>query len=249
VDAVWTTPSAWLHFCRRLPVLRCQPYEQQLRLRSLTQSFLQRKRFQGAQGLKLTPLMQRIIAAQACVPILNLGIDWLQGWVSLVIYPDEFFAPVVETDEAGVVHEYLDLRCGESWHEGPLILSWQDARQGAFDPREGNVVIHEIAHKLDALNGDENGFPPLHKGMSASRWTDDFGQAFDDLQHRLTQREIPPIDAYAGESPAEFFAVCSEFFFTQPKLLTLHYPAVYTQLALFYRQNPTLWLAPASVLH
>lgn len=50
--------------------------------------------------------------------------------------------------------------------------------------------------------------------------------------------EEPPIDAYAGENPAEFFAVCSEYFFSAPDLLVAAYPQVYQQLQAFYRQDP-----------
>ena len=38
-----------------------------------------------------------------------------------------------------------------------------------------NVVVHEMAHKLDMQNGDANGFPPLHSGMCPSAWYDAFG--------------------------------------------------------------------------
>lgn len=233
--------TAWLRFCRHLPTVRRLPYEQRVRLYALTEGFLRRKRFSGAQGLVVDRFRQRLIAVHACLPVLNLGLDWLQGWSSLVIYPDEFLAPVVEIDPAGVVHEYLDPRSGESWPDGPLVLSWADVRQDTFDPCGNHVVIHEIAHKLDGLNGHENGFPPLHAQMSPSAWTDAFSHAFIHLHQQLAADETPHLDPYAGESPAEFFAVCSEVFFTQPEALLTHYPDVYQQLQLFYRQTPHLW--------
>jgi hypothetical protein len=46
------------------------------------------------------------------------------------------------------------------------------------------------------------------------------------------------IDPYAAEHPAEFFAVVSEVFFEAPDLLHGEYPAVYAQLARYYRQDP-----------
>ncbi len=233
--------TAWLRFCRRLPAVRHLPYEQRVRLYALTEAFLRRKRFSAAGNLMLDAFRQRLIAIHACLPVLNLGLDWLQGWTVLVVYPNEFFAPVVEVDDAGVVHQYLDLRSGESWSDGPIVLSWADVRQDAFAPEGSNVVIHEIAHKLDALNGHENGFPPLHPQMSPSAWTDVFSAAFARLHQQLAEAETPHLDPYAGESPAEFFAVCSEAFFTQPQELLGHYPDVYRQLQLFYRQTPHLW--------
>ena len=50
--------------------------------------------------------------------------------------------------------------------------------------------------------------------------------------------EETPIDPYATESPAEFFAVVSEAFFELPHLLHGEYPQVYAQLRDFYRQDP-----------
>ena len=47
-----------------------------------------------------------------------------------------------------------------------------------------------------------------------------------------------PIDPYASESPAEFFAVMSEVFFTDAAVLKRDWPELYTQLASFYRQDP-----------
>jgi Mlc titration factor MtfA (ptsG expression regulator) len=113
-----------------------------------------------------------------------------------------------------------------------------------------NVVIHEFAHKLDMRNGEPNGFPPLHAGMSAQAWKAAFSAAYDDFckrvdaTQRLSERRAQivldelPIDPYAAESAGEFFAVGSEAFFETPELLEPAYPAVYEQLRLFYRQDP-----------
>jgi Mlc titration factor MtfA (ptsG expression regulator) len=46
------------------------------------------------------------------------------------------------------------------------------------------------------------------------------------------------LDPYGAEHPAEFFAVASETFFTDPHALRAEFPGVYEQLAAFYRQDP-----------
>ena len=102
----------------------------------------------------------------------------------------------------------------------------------------GNVVIHELAHKLDALTGSVNGLPPLHRGMPVQRWSRALGAAYERLGRCIDRGETPPIDAYAAESPAEFFSVASEYFFTLPETLRRAFPPVYEQLAHFYRQAP-----------
>ena len=126
---------------------------------------------------------------------------------------------------------------GQAWLNGPVILSWADV-ENAGDADGMNVVIHEFAHKLDMLNGDANGFPPLHRGMSREAWSTAFTAAYEDLCRRVDAGEDTEVDPYATESPAEFFAVISESFFEIPDLLRTVYPDVYAQLALFYRQDP-----------
>ena len=110
--------------------------------------------------------------------------------------------------------------------------------QNAFRLLSGhNVVIHEIAHKLDGLNGAMNGMPPLHRLMIRKNWTQSFSTAYQDLNRQLATGHHPYINPYAATNPAEFFAVVSEYFFTAPQILFHHYPDVYRQLLQFYRQQ------------
>lgn len=233
-----TVPQAqWDAAFAGLPLLeRLQPHERQ-RLRELAILFLHYKSIEMAGGLQRNTHMDLLIALQACLPVLNLGLSWYRGWVSVIVYPQGFSPVHQEVDEAGVVHELRRPLLGESWLSGPVILSWEDTqRAGAMDGQ--NLVIHEFAHKLDMLNGDANGFPPLHRDMSSRRWTEVFSAAFDDLRARLGDGRPTVIDPYGGESPAEFFAVLSEVFFERPRMIRDAYPEVYTCLAQFYRQDP-----------
>jgi hypothetical protein len=95
-----------------------------------------------------------------------------------------------------------------------------------------------MAHKLDMLNGDANGFPPLHRRMDRRVWSRVFSSAWDRLKEEQGNGAELPIDPYALESPAEFFAVASEQFFEGPAALRQHLPDVYRQLEQFYRQHP-----------
>ena len=129
---------------------------------------------------------------------------------------------------------------GESWGHGTVVLSWADAQQAgqAKNGRGYNVVIHEFAHQIDMLNGDANGFPPLHADMNPEQWAKTFSAAYEHFCKRVDDWEETAIDEYAAESPAEFFAVISEAFFETPLAVRKEYPDVYAQLALFYRQDP-----------
>jgi Mlc titration factor MtfA (ptsG expression regulator) len=215
---------------------------EQARLRRWTTLFLAEKRFWAAPGLELTEAMKIDVAAQACLLILELDLSAYEGWREIVVYPDEFVVEHSWTDEAGVVHQDPHARAGEAWLGGPVVLSWADVARAA----EGdgvNVVIHEFAHKLDMANGTANGFPPLHRGMDRAAWSAAFSAAFADFRRRVARHECTAIDAYAAESPAEFFAVVSEGFFEVPEAVRAAYPAVYEQLRLFYRQDPAARLA------
>ncbi|MBI3775935.1 MAG: zinc-dependent peptidase, partial [Gammaproteobacteria bacterium] len=96
----------------------------------------------------------------------------------------------------------------------------------------------EFAHKLDMLDGAANGAPPMHSNMQLAQWSQVFTEAYADFCKRVERDEATEIDPYASESPAEFFAVCSEAFFEIPLTVQQRYPQVYEQLALYYRQNP-----------
>jgi Mlc titration factor MtfA (ptsG expression regulator) len=229
--------QSWQDASARLRLLRGLSVENHARLRELAVLFLHEKTFEGAGGMNVTDSMRLAIGLQACLPILNLGLEWYQGWVSIVIYPGGFVPGHTYADEAGVVHTSHEPLSGESWLAGPVVLSWPSIESGAQDGY--NLVIHEFAHKLDMLNGAANGMPPLHRGMDLKAWTRDFSQAFEDLRGRVARHEAgTPIDPYAAETPAEFFAVLSELFFEAPEVVRECYPAVYGQLRDFYRQDP-----------
>ncbi len=208
---------------------------QRQHLRDLASVFLQEKSIEAARDFHVTELMRIRIACEACIPILELDLDWYRGWYAVVVYPGEFIARHEYHDEDGVVHLDEDARSGESWDAGPVIVSWGDV----VDAEAGySVIIHEMAHKLDMLDGATNGCPPLHHGMVRAQWTAAFTGAYADLQRRHDAGAHLELDDYALEDPGEFFAVTSEYFFTAPGVLRRECPAVYDQLAEFYRQSP-----------
>jgi Mlc titration factor MtfA (ptsG expression regulator) len=204
------------------------------KIRHLVLLFLAEKQFSGAHGFEVTDRMRVAIAAQACVPILELGIDWYAGWSGIVVYPGDFRVRRTEVDEAGVQHEWEDELAGEAMPGGPVVLSWDAA---AHDPQI-NVVIHEFAHKLDMLNGAADGMPPLHAGMDRRAWSAAFKAAYAGFCDAVDRSHDTWLDPYAAEHPSEFFAVISEKFFTDAKQTKRRYPDLYDQLRLFYRQDP-----------
>jgi hypothetical protein len=228
-------PATWARVERGLPFLDYLAPEARERLRALALEFLADKEIHGAHGLQVDDDMRLSIALQACLPVLNLGLSAYTGWVGIVVYPGDFVIPRQMMDEDGIVHEYDDEVVGEAWEGGPVLLSWFDHPQ---DSDGINVVIHEFAHKLDMGNGEVDGLPALPAGMSVADWDAAFAPAFDDFCRRVDAGEDTALDPYAAEHPSEFFAVMSEAFFETPQLLRAEYPAVYAQLARYYRQDP-----------
>jgi hypothetical protein len=230
-------PDAFQTAVEGLPILQGLTADELARLREAASLFIHGKAFSAAGGADVDDATQLAIALQACLLTLNLPEDSYRGWNEIILYPDEFLRDREEMDEAGVVHRSRDILAGESWHGGPLVLSLADvAVSGQADGF--NVVLHEFAHKLDMLNGDANGFPPLHRGMDASAWARDFGAAYADLCARVDTGEDTLLDPYASTAPAEFFAVLTEAFFETPDRVHAEYPALYRHLQQFYRQHP-----------
>ncbi len=231
--------GAWHAACRRLPALAYLDRARRVRLRVLAGLFLAEKTIAGAGGLTVDEHMGTVIAAQACLPVLELGLEAYRGWRTVIVYPDTFLVDRQEFDEAGVLHESRQELAGESWEQGPVILSWGDiAWDGPNGDLDGAIIIHEFAHKLDMLSGGPNGMPPLHRDMDPAAWTEAFSAAYAALCEAVDAGEETAIDPYAAESPGEFFAVLTEEFFEAPARLRAGLPAVYRQLSGFYRQDP-----------
>jgi len=225
----------WAATITGLPFLAALSAEEQTRLKALAEQFLAEKEFSTAGGLQLSDEICVAIAAQGCLPILNLGLAAYREWVGIVVYPNEFVVPRQIADEDGVVHEYDDVLSGEAWQGGPLLVSWHDVQMAG----DGyNVVIHEFAHKLDMLNGEADGMPALHSGIAPEEWDAVFSAAYEDFCRRVDDDEETVIDPYASDDPAEFFAVLSESFFELPDVVSEEYPALYELLRRYYRQNP-----------
>lgn len=233
------TPSAltveealWQSAERHQPWLARLGTADHARLRQLALDFLAGKVFSGANGFEPDNTVRLSIALQACLPVLNLGLGAYAGWQGLIIYPGDFVIPRSRMDADGVQHDYLEDALGEAWDGGPVVLSWFD------DPADYagvNVVIHEFAHKLDMLNGEADGLPPLHAGMDRKAWLDALDGSYDAFCVRVDQGENTWLDPYAAEDPAEFFAVCSEAFFTDADRFATEFPALHAQFVRFYR--------------
>jgi hypothetical protein len=218
---------------------RLDPPRQQA-LRELVAHFVARKRFHSLAGAELTEHLRLLIAMQACLPVLQLGPRSLQGWREILVYPGEFKVRRSHHDErSGVVSEVDDVLIGEAWERGPLVLSLADVQLDLEQPWDGfNVVAHEIAHKLDMLDGPPDGVPPMPRHIKRRQWIDAFQRAYDNLVAEVTRGRDTAIDPYAAESPDEYFAVVSELHWSQPGVLQREEPAIAELLEAYYGVSP-----------
>lgn len=233
-ETAWQTGLAHAALLRALSPAGCA------RLREFTARFLKDKAITPVAGLELQPWQRVVIAAQACLPCLQLGYGALRGWHEVVVYPGQFGLRRHHHDEqTGVVTEWDDELAGEAWERGPIILSWADIEADLNEPDQGlNVILHEIAHKLDALGGALDGTPPLPDAAALRAWISAMQSAFDVLCAEVEAGRETPIDPYAADCPEEFFAVVSEYHWSAPAHLAEVMPGVAGQLRRFYGPSP-----------
>ncbi len=231
-DALWSAVLA------SVPWAVALDHPRRERLRALSARFLHQKTISPLGGLELDRLQCARLAALCCLPLLEFGAEGLRGWSQLIVYPDAFRVNRSHVDAAGVLHEWQDELIGESWEAGPLILSWADVEADCADPRAGFcVAAHEMAHKLDALDGVLDGTPPLPRPWQRE-WAGDFQRAYDAFAALVDARGATAIDPYAAEAPEEFFAVATEYHFSDPHALARQMPEVAAHLQRLYGASP-----------
>ena len=89
----------------------------------------------------------------------------------------------------------------------------------------------------DQAKGFADGMPPLPSRTARDAWAQTLGTNFRRLRRRGSDGLVR---MYGATSPAEYFAVTSEVFFSRPDDLHDRLPRVYDRLAEFYRQDPAL---------
>jgi Uncharacterized protein conserved in bacteria len=222
-----------------VPLLASLTVPEQEKLLTLAERFLQQKRLVPLQGLELEPITQARVALLFCLPVMELGLEWLDGFHEVLIYPAPFVVDDEWEDDIGLVHSQRVVQSGQSWQQGPIVLNWLDI-QDSFDASGFNLIIHEVAHKLDTRNGDRASGIPLIPMREVAGWEHDLHAAMDNIQDEidLVGESAASIDAYAATDPAECFAVLSEYFFSAPELFAPRFPALWQRFCQFYQQDP-----------
>jgi len=230
---------------RNVPYIATLSAEDQRELEGHMQVFLAEKRFEGCGGLAMTNEIKLTIAAQACLLLLHRQTDYYPGLESILVYPSAYVARHVRQQLGSIVVESDQVRLGESWRTGAVVLAWDAVQRGAANAADGrNIVLHEFAHQLDAEDGTMNGAPDLGMRSLYSAWAHALGAEYEELLERVAAHRPSDIDAYGATSPAEFFAVVTEAFFEKGAQLKRNHPELYEVLRTFYRQDPAAAATP-----
>lgn len=232
--------ALWQLTLRRFPFLCHRPEADLIVLRRMSSLFLDSKEFYGVDGFELRNDVVVAVAAQACLPVLKLGLSpCYDSFVGIVMHANTVVASRQTVDASGVVHAYEEILAGEVVDGGPIMLSWSDIYDAeSVSGTAYNVVIHEFAHVLDLRDGEANGVPMLPDSQAQRHWLAVLEPEFERLCRLVNKGMETAIDSYGCEGPEEFFAVASEAFFTMPWALKEQQPAMYRLLKSYYLQDP-----------
>ena len=229
----------WQLTLARYPFLGARSPAKLTQLREMATLFLAQKEFTGARGLEVTDEMAVAIAAQACLPALELGLDWLGGFVGIVVHEDAVVARREVEDDDGIVHAYDEELSGEAMSGGPVMLAWRDVDEAGESAAAGyNVVVHEFAHVIDMRGGVTAAIDKVDPESERGQWLNALADEYEAFLARVDADEETFLDPYAAEALEEFFAVSAEAFFVAADDFEQEEPRTYRLLREFFKQDP-----------
>ena len=226
-----------------MPIYRCMTDNERERLEKHIIWFLANKDFLGRDGLEVNDAMKLIVAADACVLVLNKPWPLFKNVKQNLLYPSAYYANEKNRDGAGLVSFHQTVRQGESWPGGTLVLSWHDVLNGNRLPNDGhNLVFHEFAHQLDQETGATTGTPLLKDKQAYQSWGKELSRAYNLLKAHVAYGMPHVIHSYGATNEAEFFAVLTETFIEKPVELKAYDPVIFDLLLNYFGFDPRRWV-------
>jgi MtfA peptidase len=226
---------------RNFPLYKHLPLSLQRRLHGHINVLLAEKKFKGCGGLQITDEIKITIAAQAALLLLNERGNYFSKLRVILVYPSAFIANQATPFGEHYLEE-TQVKSGESWQIGIVVLSWEDIRRDTFNWQDGhNVILHEFAHQLDQEGGSASGVPILEKRSDYVSWAQVFSKDYVKLCRDVERGMETVIDEYGATNPAEFFAVATETFFEKPFQMKKKHPELYNELKHYYKLDPSEW--------
>jgi Mlc titration factor MtfA (ptsG expression regulator) len=235
-------PQSWKEIVQKnVPLYQRLPDSLKDQLHGLVHVFLAEKRFEGCSGLEITEEIKVTIAAQACMLLLNRKVSYFPKLRTILVYPHTYVAKTISSD-GEIRIDGQSVRLGESWQNGPVVLSWNSVTGGTMNISDAqNVVLHEFAHQLDQEDGMADGAPILEHRSRYAEWARILGAEYEALQKKKKKRRRSVMHKYGATNPAEFFAVATETFFEKPKQMKKKHPELYEELRDYYKLHPIEW--------
>ena len=227
---------------KNVPLYRQLPDSLKEELGGHVNVILAEKRFEGCGGLEITDEIKVTIAAQASMLLLNRKARYFPKLRTILVYPHTYVAKMVSSDGRVTIDGH-SVRLGESWQNGPVVLSWDSVTGGTRNIADArNVVIHEFAHQLDQEDGVADGAPILERRSRYAAWASVLSEEYEALQNRKKKHRRSVMNKYGATNPAEFFAVATETFFEKPRQMKKRHPDLYDELKEYYKLDPEAWV-------
>lgn len=233
-------PVEWEAILKRnVPIYYRLPSEFQRELRGHISIFLAEKNFEGCAGLELTDEIKVTIAAHACVLLLGRTTGYYSALQSILVYPSHFASESISRIGDHILSMH-NMKLGESWALGFVVLAWDEIQKSAFSIEETdhNLVFHEFAHQLDQEDGRADGAPILENLSQYRSWARVLSREYEALTSAIAQGLKTDLDPYGATSPMEFFAVLTEAFFCNPTSLFKQHQVLFDELKSFYKVDP-----------
>jgi len=230
-------PEVWRTILEdHAPYYQVLPVRQRERLHGHIQILRAEKHFEGCGGLELEDLHCIIVAAYAGVLLLGQDRGFYPNLRSILIYPGAFLVNQHSFGPAGEIADETEVREGESWGLGAIVLSWEDIKRDLKVLNGRNILFHEFAHQLyDAASTD---WMPRGEWRT---WLAVFEEHYIRHCQLVEAGRSVFFDAYGAEDASEFFAVATEAFFERPQVFRRKFPAFYEQFRTFYQQDPYVY--------
>ena len=180
------------------------------------------------------------IAAQACLPALELGLDWLDGFVGIVVHEDAVVARREVEDDDGIVHAYDEELSGEAMSGGPVMLAWRDVDDAGESAADGyNVVVHEFAHVIDMRGGVTAGLETVDPESERGRWLNALADEYERVRRRASTATRRPSSTPTAPRRSRSSSPSPPRPSSSPRTISsARSRALYRLLQEFFRQDP-----------
>ena len=236
-------PKDWLRVLeQKIPVYNKLPPDLKEKLKQRITIFLDEKKFEGCGGMEMTDEKRLVIAAYACILILEETSDYYGDLQSILVYPDDYVAPVHDEGEGGIVSVGYESRKGEYWGMGSIVLSWKDIERNLYTYKDGqNLIYHEFSHLLDDRYGLTAGISETGEAIRDDEWSRILAKTYRRLNRDSRMGRGHILDLYGAQHPAELFSVATEAFFEKPADVKRSLPDLYNLFRSFYQLDPASW--------